>query len=128
MHTDREIAKQYLLEKWDGDESERSIASKLGVSRKTVNNAKSDLKESGKLGNLAQFSKFDKRAQVREYIDENPDASNREVAESVEADVSHATVGNWRNEWEEDDVAESGERQMLEENKISSCLAKRSLS
>ena len=39
---------------------------------------------------------------MREFIESNPDASNRDVASAVECDIAHATVGNWRNEWDID--------------------------
>lgn len=98
----RDRVKDYLLTSWDG-EPEREVADLLGVSQMTVNRAKEELLDDGKLKQVSQFSKEEKRQQVREYINENPDASNREVADAIEADVSHATVGNWRNKFESDE-------------------------
>jgi N6-adenosine-specific RNA methylase IME4/ParB-like chromosome segregation protein Spo0J len=98
----REAVKQYLLEHWEGERSEKEVATDLGVSQFTVNRARRELREAGKLTEVNDFSTAEKRQQVREYLAEYPEASNREVAEAVEADVSHASVGNWRNEWEEE--------------------------
>ena len=76
------------------DAARWSIAETLGVSQKTVNNARRELRESGKLKAENQFSKSvekfspetfsrpEKRRQVRDYIDDNADASNREVADA----------------------------------------------
>jgi len=97
----REAVKQYLLEHWEGERSEEDIAADLGVSQFTVNKARQELREAGKFIEVNDFSGEEKRQQVREYLAEHPEASNREAAEAVEADVSHAAVGNWRNEWKE---------------------------
>lgn len=111
------LVEQYLTEEWDGDNSDgwyEDIATDLGVSKTTVTNAFTELKEAGKFSKFGIFSKEDKREQVRQYLTENPDATNREVANAVEADVSHATVGNWKNEYgwlEDDDEEDNGPEQ-----------------
>lgn len=102
----QEIAKKYLLEDWDGGESQKSVAQRLGVSEYTVSEAKKELEDGGKEFGAKSFPKSDKRRQVRDYIDGNPDASNREVEDAIEADVSYKTIGNWRNEWEDEDSEE----------------------
>lgn len=99
----QELVGQYLEEDWDGDNSGEwyeDVAATLGVGASTVRRAYTSRKD-GKLAHLSIFSKDSERQQVVEHIANNPDASNRDVAEAVEADVSHATVGTWRNEWEE---------------------------
>jgi len=63
--------------------TQEAVATDLGVDRKTVRNAKTDIRENGKNENLPVFSKADKRQQVRDYIDSNPNASNREVATAL---------------------------------------------
>jgi len=102
------VVKEYLLEHPERveEESLRQIASDLGVSEGTVRNARDALQANGKLRNLTQFTTSEKRDLVRSYHDNNPDASNREVAREVDCDVTHVTVGNWRSEWRED--AEDG--------------------
>jgi len=104
-----DLVEKYLTEEWDGDNSSEwydSIANSLGVSSRLVQKIYTELKEAGKLRNFAIFSKGDKREQVRKYLEDNPDAANREVADNVEADVSHATVGNWKDKysWVEDET------------------------
>lgn len=102
----QELVEQYLEEDWDGDNSGEwydDVATTLGVGASTVRRAFTSLKDDGKLAHLSIFPKSSKRQQVRDHIDENPDVSNRDVADSVEADVSYKTVGNWRNEWEDDE-------------------------
>jgi 16S rRNA G966 N2-methylase RsmD/DNA-binding MarR family transcriptional regulator len=100
--TKREVVKQYLLEHPArvAEDTQQAIAEDLGVGRKTVSRAVDDLEESGKLGHLTELSTEEKRAEVREYVEDNPDASNREVAREVDCDVTHVTVGNWREEWD----------------------------
>jgi len=49
---------------------------------------------------VESVSTDEKREQVREYVENHPDASNREVTREVDCDVSHVTVGNWRDEWD----------------------------
>jgi len=59
-----------------------------------------ELRESGKLKKPFELSTDEKRAEVREYVEDSPTASNREVAREVDCDVTHVTVGNWRDEWD----------------------------
>jgi transposase-like protein len=54
------------------------------------------------LDHLRQISNDEKKDIVGEYWNRNPDATNRDIAENVECDVHHTTVGNWRNEWDSD--------------------------
>jgi len=62
-----EVVKSYLVDFWDGEESERSVADRINVSRKTVNNAKQDLIENGELGKLTQFTtQAEKRQAIRD--------------------------------------------------------------
>jgi len=108
----QDIVEQYLVNDWDGDntgEWQNELANQLGVGDGTVYRAHRDLRDAGKLIHLDIFSKGAKEQQAKDYLDEHPDASNREVADAIEADVSHATVGNWRNEYDwDDDEDESG--------------------
>jgi len=99
----RRAVKQYLLEHYDGERSEREIASDLGVSQYTVNQAISELRDDGKLNEENQFPTEQKRQMVRRYIEAHPSASNRKVADAVECDVSYRTVSNWRSEWEDEE-------------------------
>jgi DNA (cytosine-5)-methyltransferase 1 len=101
--TKREVVKQYLLEHSDrvGEDTQQAIAEDLGVSEDTVRRAKEDAVDEGLL-NLSgeNLNTDEKREQVREYVEANPTASNREVARKVDCDVSHVTVGKWRDEWD----------------------------
>ena len=99
-----EIVKDYLLEHQTRvkEDTLREIALDIGVGKSTVNRAKQDLEDDGKLSHLGQFSTEEKKQMVREYIKSNPDVSNRDVASAVECDIAHATVGNWRNKWDID--------------------------
>jgi len=109
----QEIVEQYLVNDWTGDRSQTAddkhwshrVANRLGVESGTVQNTYTTAKADGKFSHLGIFSKGAKEQQVKKYLDEHPDASNREVADAIEADVSHATVGNWRNEygWDDED-------------------------
>jgi len=107
----QEIVEQYLVDDWTGDRSQTAdekhwshrVANRLGVSSGLVREVFADAKQTGKFANLGIFSKGAKEQQAEDYLDEHPDASNREVADAIEADVSHATIGNWRNEYDWDD-------------------------
>jgi DNA (cytosine-5)-methyltransferase 1 len=109
----QDIVEQYLVNDWDGDntgEWQNELANQLGVGDGTVYRAHRDLRDAGKLIHLDIFPKGVKEQQAKDYLDEHPDASNREVADAIEADVSYRTVGNWRNEYDwGDDEDESGE-------------------
>ncbi|AFH22638.1 hypothetical protein OSG_eHP31_00130 [environmental Halophage eHP-31] len=100
--TKRQVVKQYLLEHPErvAEDTQAEIASDLGVSRKTVGRAIEELPEDVKCGQVTELSTDEKRQQVRAYVEDHPDASNREVAREVDCDVSHVTVGNWRDEWD----------------------------
>jgi len=97
--TKREVVKQYLLEHPDrvAEDTQQAIASDLGVDPATVSRA---IDECGNDLQVQELSTGEKREQVREYVEANPTASNREVAREVECDVTHVTVGNWRDEWD----------------------------
>ncbi|XGI84231.1 DNA methyltransferase [Halorutilales archaeon Cl-col2-1] len=103
----RDLAREYLLDIWDGEATEEEIADTLGIHRKTVNRAKHDLQEDGKLGQVTELNTSEKREIVREYIEDNPDASNREVAQEVDCDVSHVTVGKWRKSEDQNKESDS---------------------
>lgn len=108
--TKREAVKRYLERHWDGDRSLREIAGDIGVSHGTVKNAKDDLKEAGKLDKVLQLSTEEKRERVREYIDANTDASNRDVADAMDFEVSHVSVGKWRPDRDTaDDASDNGD-------------------
>lgn len=89
----REVVKRYLEEHYDEERTQKEVAADLGVSQSTVSRAWKDIRPD-------KFTREEKRQQVAGYLEANPDASNREVARSIEADVSHPTVGGWREEWE----------------------------
>ncbi|MDY6776350.1 MAG: site-specific DNA-methyltransferase, partial [Halobacteria archaeon] len=103
----RDLAREYLIDSWDGEATEREVASKLGVGQKTINRAKKELKQNGKLSHLTQLNTSEKREIVRDYIDDNPDASNRKVAKEVDCDVSHVTVGKWRKSEDQNKESDS---------------------
>lgn len=106
----QEIIRQYLLEDWDGDNTDAwydEVANTLGVGGSTVRKVFSELKKDGELVTHNIFPKEEKRQMVREYHEANPDASNRDIAKGVEFDVDHKTVGNWLDEFEEQDEEEA---------------------
>ncbi|AFH21526.1 DNA adenine methylase [environmental Halophage eHP-3] len=98
--TKREVVKQYLLEHPDrvAEDTQEAIAEDLGVSRALVTQVANDPDVKDVTPN--ELTTDEKREQVRTYVENNPDASNREVAREVDCDVTHVTVGNWRDEWE----------------------------
>jgi ParB/RepB/Spo0J family partition protein len=98
--TKRDVVEQYLKDHYDGDRTQQQVAEDLGVSPATVSRAMESLSPE------KDFPPSEKRQQARAYLDDNPDASNREVAREIEADVSHPTIGNWRDEWESDNDGE----------------------
>lgn len=101
--TKREVVKQYLLEHPDrvAEDTQAEIASDLGVADDTVRRARQELKDNGLLKFSGEnFTTDEKRQQVRAYVEDNRNASNREVARQVKCDVTHVTVGNWRDEWD----------------------------
>jgi N6-adenosine-specific RNA methylase IME4/Trp operon repressor len=100
--TKREVVKQYLLEHPDRatEDTHTEIASDLGVSRETVRRGANELERDGKLAQVCELTTDEKREQVREYVEDNPTASDREVSREVDCDVSHVSVGDWRDEWD----------------------------
>jgi site-specific DNA-methyltransferase (adenine-specific) len=105
----REIVKDYLLEHQTRlkEDTQQEIALDIGVDKSTISRAKQDLEDDDKLLQVQQFNTDEKKQKVREYIESNPDASNRDVASAVECDVSYGTVRNWRNEWGIDTTEQS---------------------
>lgn len=96
----REIAKQYLKTEWDGQATEEEVADILGVGKTTVHRAKESLRADGKLVHVDCFSTEEQRRQIRDYLEEHPEAADREVARNIPADISHPTVGKRRDEIE----------------------------
>ena len=91
--TKRKVVKQYLLEHPERvqEDTHKEMAQDLGVSRGLVSriiNEDKDVKDVTRNG----LTTGEKRDKVRSYCDENPDASNREIAREVECDVTHVTV------------------------------------
>ena len=94
----RERVKEYLREHWDG-ESKSHAAEVTGSSRRTVSRALDEIRQSGKSGQVPEFTtRSERRKAIREAIEENPEASNREIADRL--GVSHPTVGNVRQTFE----------------------------
>lgn len=91
--SNREIAKQYLLEDWDGEESERSVAEKLGVGQKTINRARSELEDSGKLSHMTQFSKSKKQSQVRRHENRGTNTAPRSKERDTNAFDNRQSTG-----------------------------------
>lgn len=92
----------------DSDEwSQREVAERLGVAQYTVHCA---IEESGQVIGTNHLSipseREQKRDAVRDYLQENPDATHTEVAEAVDVDVSRRTVSRWADEWSDDEDGE----------------------
>jgi len=98
--TKREVVKQYLLEHPDrvAEDTQEAIAEDLGVSQGLIAQIVDDVGVKNITPN--KLTTDEKREQVRTYVEDKPDASNREVAREVDCDVTHVTVGNWRDKWE----------------------------
>jgi predicted transcriptional regulator len=62
------------------EDTQEDIASDLGVAQQTVSNGVQELQQRGKLTKHSKLTTDDKRDLVRDYCDDNPDASNREVS------------------------------------------------
>jgi|APHM01.1.fsa_nt_gi DNA modification methylase len=103
--------KQYIETAWnrtdDGalirPETDTEVAAKLGVSQRLV---------SGVVKNRNGSIIYHDRIQAREYYEDNPDASYREVAEQV--DASRPTV----TEWLKEDFDEGGDQEKDEEQEV----------
>jgi 16S rRNA G966 N2-methylase RsmD len=83
------------------------VGHELGVSRETVKRA---VKDSIHIAHLCDLNipseREQKRDAVRSYIEDNPDATDTEVAEAVDWDISQPTVNRWRNQMFDDEEAE----------------------
>lgn len=96
----KEAVKQYIETTWPRDdddlildefETEVAVADELGVSRRPVKDAKNKLRN---LGHMSQIPHS--RHLAREYYEDNPDASYREVARQVDSDDK--TIAKWLKE------------------------------
>jgi len=103
-----QLVARYLENEYEGERTQGEIGAELGVAQSTVSRAmdKADLERISRVNIL---SNEEKRQQAKTYLDANPDATNREVAENIEADTSHTSVGNWRNKWQDAEEGSSGE-------------------
>jgi site-specific DNA-methyltransferase (adenine-specific) len=92
---------------WPDDSNEwslREAAERLGVGKGTVRSAIKDSGQVSRSGHLSIPTERErKRDAVREYLEQNPDATHTEVAEAVSVDVSRRTVSRWADEWFDDD-------------------------
>ena len=77
-----------------GDNDE-AVAKLLGVSRSLVTRKKNSLSGGENVTNHEFTTQTEKRRLIREAIEDDPDASNREIADRT--GVSHPTVGDIRN-------------------------------
>jgi len=82
------------------EDTQQTIAEDLGVDDNTVHRAIHKSEELVKLSQQGQVNTDEKREQVREFVEDNSTVSDREVAREVDCDVSHVTVGKWRDEWD----------------------------
>jgi site-specific DNA-adenine methylase len=97
--------KKYIVAVWDRTddgalirpETDSEVAAKLGVSQPLVN---------GVVKNITSNIIYHDRIQAREYYEDNPDASYREVAEQV--DASRPTVTEWLKEDFDEQVTDAG--------------------
>jgi len=89
--------------------TDEQIAQLLGVSESWVREIRHDLVETGKIGSGADFTTQQSiREQIAEQLDEEPEASDRSVADDV--GTSHPTVRNVRERIEEADAEEDDGR------------------
>ena len=97
----REMVRNYLMEEHvSADVPSTEVADFLSVSDSTVSRARKQLRQDSDVEKFSgeTLSKEEKRKRTKEYIRENPNDSNREVAENVP--YSHSTVGAIRKEVE----------------------------
>jgi len=85
------------------EDTQQAIADDLGVSRSLVTQVANDADVKDVTRN--EVNTDEKRERVREYVEDNPTASDREVAREVDCDVSHVSVGKWRDEWDIEEPA-----------------------
>lgn len=98
----REKTKEYLKQDYEPDEqTQGDVAKTLGVSESTVSRAVKALKRDEDVEKFSaeSLSMDEKKNMAREMLREYPDASNNAVAEEV--GLSHPTVGNVREDMEE---------------------------
>jgi ParB-like chromosome segregation protein Spo0J len=112
-------AKQYITTAWErtdeGDlirpETNKEVAEKLGVGKSTVarvfdSSAKGPTLEVVKNSQVGVI--YHDRVKAREYYEDNPDASYREVARQV--DASRPTVTEWlKEDFDEGDTGDDGD-------------------
>jgi len=104
---------------WPEDDevwSHRNVAIELGVGKGTVHRAIEDSIQVVQADHLNIPSEREqKRSAVKSYIGDNPDATDQEVTDAVDWDISQPTVNRWRNEWfdDEDDDQETLEQSSL---------------
>lgn len=83
----------------DGYKTDEELAEELAVSRSWVNEVRRQMANAGKIDADSKFAtQVQQREKAKELVKENPDRSNRDVAEEV--GVSRTTVGNIRDEME----------------------------
>jgi transposase len=100
----REMVRNYLMEDHvSEDVSTTEVAEFLSVSQPTVSRAMKELRQDSEVEKYSaeSLSKEEKRKRTKEYIRENPDDSNREVADNVP--YSHATVRTIKKEMEDEE-------------------------
>jgi DNA (cytosine-5)-methyltransferase 1 len=107
--TKRKAVKAYLLEHQTRvrEDSDADIALDLGVHRVTVQRARTELEDDGQFVQVNNLATEEKKREVREYVESNPKASDREVESAVDCDVSRSTIWNWRNGWDIDTAEQS---------------------
>jgi 16S rRNA G966 N2-methylase RsmD len=95
---------------WPDDDdawTQQGIAHELGVSRRTVKMAIEESAHIVRSNTLSNPQKSEqKRDAVRSYIENNPDATDAEVAEGVDWDISRQTVNRYRNQMIDDEEDE----------------------
>jgi len=91
----------------------QSVAHELGVSPNTVRAAIDDSVQVCRAAHLNIPSEREqKRDAVRSYIERHTDATDTEVAEAVDWDISRPTVNRWRNQMFDDEEDEEADDAM----------------
>jgi len=97
---------------WPDDDNawtQQDVAHELGVSQYTVRQAIEDSVHVIGSNNVNIPSQREqKRDAVKSYIESNPDATDNEVANAVDWDISRPTVYRWRNEMFDEKNDEDG--------------------
>jgi len=81
----RERIDQYFIEHWDGEKDDEEVAETVAASPEYTAERRKVLADGGKISARRKFTtQTEKRKAIRRAIEDDPDASNREIAERTD--------------------------------------------